>query len=113
MNGRITLDEVRETLRAIYNRRDFRANMHALWDLRKGELAFSASEIESLARFVSDHWKATDKTRAALVVSRDVDFGVARMYEAAASNIASSKVMVFRDVDQAQRWLASGDPESD
>ena len=46
----------------------------------------------------------------AVVVSADVAFGMARMY-AALSEDSSVPTNVFRDLDEAARWLSSESPE--
>ena len=42
-------------------------------------------------------------------VSRDLDFGLARMYEQLLEIQSSIAVMVFRDIEEAKGWLLEAD----
>ncbi len=45
--------------------------------------------------------------RLALVLSKDVAFGMARMYQSLAGSNEQDHVGVFRDIDEAKAWLES------
>lgn len=47
--------------------------------------------------------------RTAVVISKDVGFGMARMYEAVAMMVET--VQIFRDPDEAMAWLGGGAAE--
>jgi hypothetical protein len=47
-------------------------------------------------------------SRRAIVVDKDVMFGVSRMYEAFAHDVGP-EIKVFRDMDAAHRWLGLDD----
>jgi hypothetical protein len=77
-----------------------------MWDLRDADLtAFSTDDIKSVSGLVKQNWGTSSSSRAALVVSRDVDFGLARMYEQLLDNGSTGDVTVFRDYDEAIAWL--------
>ncbi len=45
--------------------------------------------------------------KLALVLSRDVAFGMARMYQSLTESNEQNHVGVFRDIDEAKAWLES------
>jgi hypothetical protein len=49
-------------------------------------------------------------SRRAVVVPSDLGFGMARMYELLRENRGGGATQVFRDFDQARRWLETGAP---
>ena len=108
VTGGVTVDSLLAKLGEIYSRPDFQADMNSLWDLRGAEfLSMTSSELEKLANFVVGHWGTGGKSRAALVVSRDFEFGLSRMYEIFVESRMSGEVEVFRDLDEALAWVKS------
>lgn len=78
-----------------------------LWDFRSAQLDVRAAEIDALARFVLENQPPAPPPRVAFVTARDVDFGLARMYEVHRQHPATA-VRIFRDYDEALSW-ARGD----
>ncbi len=106
VRGELTHEELCETLEALYATREFQPQQSALWDLREADLTgSSAAEVRQIAELVQQHWGTTGVPRAALVVSRDVDFGIARMFELYVTTGAQREVRVFREFDEAVAWV--------
>lgn len=113
MTGRLTYAEVRDTLEELYARPDFDPTMNALWDLREAVLTdISSDDVRKIAQLVRGRPPIGVSSRVALVVSRDADFGMARMYGAQLDGAAQSGFRVFRDVDEATTWVG-GAPEDE
>ena len=82
---------------------------HVLWDLRRGSLAgLTDQEMDQLKEFIKEHGKVRQGGKAAVVVSRDVDFGIARMIQLS-GEIFPFEVEVFRSMAEAEKWLAQAD----
>jgi hypothetical protein len=106
VKGTLTLKELLEKLKEVYSEPDYRPEMDVIWDLREADLSpFSTSDIRKVGDYVSGHWGAESGSKAALVVSRDLDFGLSRMYEFFLESRTSSEVQVFRDYDEAMDWI--------
>lgn len=75
-----------------------------VWDFRAAELEFSLLEVRQLAQFVLERRPPRPPSRMALVASRDVDFGLARMFEAFREDDRLTEVHVFREIDDAISW---------
>jgi hypothetical protein len=109
VTGEVTLEDLLAVLGQVYQSSDYRPEAPSLWDLRwTGLHTFSKSEIRQIVEFVSRNWNAPPGTRAALVVARSLDYGLARMYEQMLAASSGVKVMVFRDIAEAGDWLRAG-----
>lgn len=108
VSGVVTKESLIERLNEIYSAPDFISDMNVLWDLREADLSsFQSPDIQHLRDFVKDHWATGGTSKAALVVSRDLDFGLSRMYEFFIKDRTTNDVRVFRDMDEARDWVSS------
>lgn len=111
VTGSLSFDTLTGILAELYQDPRFRADQDVLWDLREASLAeFTADEVRRVIDLVRDNWATEGTPHAALVVAREVDFGMARMYELQLSDLSTGKVQVFRDIEAAGEWLANPDP---
>ncbi len=86
---------------------DFEPGMGTLWDLRDASMhALSGADVRRIVAHAGRHRERRGRGRVALVVERDIDFGMARMFELFAAEQLPTPVMVFRNVGDARRWLA-------
>jgi hypothetical protein len=86
---------------------DWNGGTRFLWDLRdlrKGP--DSSAEVRQAADLVDRSRELWAGSRAAIVVARELDFGIARMFQAFAEGIGV-EYRVFRDADSAMDWLGS------
>ncbi|REJ76947.1 MAG: hypothetical protein DWQ36_01960 [Acidobacteria bacterium] len=74
-----------------------------LWDLRQSEFSFQADEVRNLAESVRREAPPGD-LRTAFLVSRDLHFGLVRMFEMMRETEVS-QTGTFRDLEQALAWL--------
>ena len=81
----------------------------AVWDFREAEFDVSSSDIHEVAQFISNHQPATPPARVAWVTPRDVDFGLARMFEVFRED-PRTVFRVFRDDEEAVSWARSPRP---
>ena len=109
--GTVPLEELKEALREVYGRSGFRPEADTLCDLRQADLGqFSRAVVKDVVDYVAKHRGAPPGARTAVVVGRDLSFGLARMYEQMLVASADVRVMVFRDTEEAMAWL-KGDEE--
>ena len=110
--GTLTPDELDAELREAYRRPDFRPEGDSLFDAREAQLgAFAGAEIRHLVETVLKYRGSPPGTRTAIVVGRDLVFGLARMFAQQLEAQLPSDVMVFRDMDEARAWLRDGAKE--
>ena len=55
--------------------------------------------------YVVKLWGTGGKSRAALVVSDNFDYGMSRMYQMMMEGSTSSEVVVFKDINKAKEWI--------
>ena len=104
VTGQVPFDEFRESVLDYYNSG---ATKFVLFDLREAEgsgATFSYERIAQLAKYLEHIRKGRESGKTALVSSKDLYFGLARMLEALQSN---SKIEYgsFRSMDEAFKWL--------
>jgi hypothetical protein len=106
VHGMLNVNELTRQLREIYSSPEYDPDMNVIWDLRKADFsAIEASEVTSFMEFVSKHWGQGGKSKGALVVSRDLDYGMSRMYEMLMEGATTSTITVFKNIDEAKKWL--------
>ncbi len=114
LHGSLQRADIERAILALLAHPAYVGGMNELWDFRNAHIArIQASDLMALARFVALHLERLGK-RTAIVVGRDVDYGVARMWEGYAEQAAPQERRVFRDRDEAMAWLvpAAAHPES-
>lgn len=88
---------------------DVLAGRDELVDLRAVDGArMSSAGLRQLAGVFEAHEKG-EPGRVAIVASSDLAFGLSRMYQAFRSQ-SMSEIRVFRDLDEACRWLELREP---
>ena len=81
--------------------------MDELWDFRNASLAsLTAENIQALSSFVGENLDKLAQ-RTALVVRRNLEYGIGRMWEAYAEVDAPQKRKLFRDIEEAIDWLTT------
>ena len=106
VRGVVDISELTNCLKEIYNSSDLDPDMNVFWDLQKADLSrISTEEVSAFMKYVSSQWGAGGTSKAALVVSRDLEYGMSRMYEMMMGGATSSKIAVFRDIDKAKEWI--------
>jgi hypothetical protein len=79
------------------------SGLAVVWDLREAQLDTSSSEVFQLAQYIHAEQRSPGPVRVAFVTSRDVDYGLARIFEAYRERPAT-EVHVFRDFEAAVDW---------
>lgn len=75
-----------------------------LWDLRECFVNFSSAELQTIANF-GDQADYRD-AKVVLLVATDLSYGLSRMFQAFRKS-EHTAVAVFRDENEAMRWLLS------
>ena len=103
--GELSVEKIRTAFAARLEHPDYRPGMKVLWDCSKATLSsMSADEIWELAEFNNRRADTRGMGKSAIVVSKDGDFGVGRMFEFYACGLPW-ETAVFRDLESAMRWL--------
>jgi len=108
VTGKIGFDKLMDELKEIYSKPDFNPEMNNLWDLRDADVSsFPSEQVQHIQSLVSQYWGKGGESRSALIVSEDVAYGLSRMYEILSEGKTAGKIMVFRDYEEALKWVKS------
>ena len=107
--GDMTPDMFDEFLSVISNTPLYRDSDGCLWDLRRVSDFFPTMAIRYLAASIKQATKSPRRT--AIVVERDVHFGLARMFAIRCEQPGVTR-RVFRDYEQARDWLLRAAPST-
>jgi hypothetical protein len=106
VSGEVGGDDLAAAGKALLENPDYRPTMNSLWDLRGMEFTGEVEPLRTLARFVTQPGVISEPIRAALLVGRPVDFGLARLYQTHAQD-APVKYQVFEDEREAWIWVGA------
>jgi len=105
-SGDVTLENYKSAIAELRHHPEYRQGMDGLTDYRCARIMLSYNSMTMLASLCS----FTEKWRhVAVVVSRVVDYGLARMYQALTESSGShvKEFGIFMSIEEAERWLAS------
>jgi GTP cyclohydrolase II len=112
-HGAVSDEEVITAYERLYRTHPERATYDKLVDLRKSDATARDPEtLKGLANLVEQYLRTADgKQRVVIVASKDLEFGLGRMYQAFA-NESLQRVDVVRAPDEAMAALEIKDVES-
>lgn len=85
---------------------NFKTNINQLFDSTKGQIDLSATDLQRIASHYQEVGEKLGFDRKlALVVTRDLDFGKMRQYEAYFDSGPDVLVHAFRSLSEAREWL--------
>ena len=108
-SGVLGLSDARDGASALWNAPGW-LGQSAVWDFREATFSLSTADIREVAAFITGHQPKTPPARIAFVTTRDVDFGLSRMFEAHRTD-PRTEFQVFRDYEKALNWARSVGPE--
>jgi hypothetical protein len=107
--GVVNLQQLFESCQQEWSDPSYRKQMNMLSDFRAARLAVSHEELRGFADFMG---RQEAVQRHAIVVARQVGFGVARMFTSLseASSPYWNSLRVFFDFEEAERWVVAVPP---
>lgn len=104
IHGPWTLSELKDAATQMWSSLES-SHRRILWDLEGARLEIDNEEIRQLAEFVKRG--APPDKKVAFVATGDLEFGIARMFDAYRKE-DNSRTRVFRDREIALAWLTRG-----
>lgn len=104
-SGALGLADAREGAMAFWGNAGW-AGKAVVWDFRTARFDINSEEVRDLARFILDRQPALPPPRVAFVTGREVDFGMARMFEVYREHPATV-FRAFQDYAEAVSWARS------
>ncbi len=82
----------------------YKIGMGRLWDFRDADLSALGTEtVVEMAQYSLRFPPGINDVKVAFVVSRDLEYGLTRMFEMSSS--AKTPISVFRKIDDAEKYL--------
>ncbi len=104
--GRIIYKDILILANGLIAHSNFRMNINQLFDSTEGELDLSTEEVKQISQdFLQISEVLGLKRRLAIAVSRDLDFGMMRMYAVFFEAGPGVEVNIFKSLDEARKWL--------
>ncbi len=101
--GDITVNELRELVAAMLIDPLYRRKMNVLADLREARVHIPYDQMVEYTQYINS---LSDIGRQAIVVGRQLEFGMVRMYEQlTASGAKRQDLRVFFSLEDAEQWL--------
>ena len=109
VTGEITFEEIKSSYEASLTHPDFQMNMQVIWDVRDADASkFQRRDIIRIARYFETQLKDRADYKAAVVVSRDLESDLTKVYQVAAADL-SPKIGIFRSLEEAKKWVKAAD----
>jgi hypothetical protein len=105
----MTLEKFHEFLTAMSDTPMYQSSDRCIWDLRSVSNFLPTMAIRYHAASIRRTAKPPQRT--AIVVERDVHFGLARMFAVSSDHLGTTR-RVFRDYEQARAWLLKTAPSA-
>jgi hypothetical protein len=99
-------DDIVAALERAYDDPQFASGMNVLFDLRDARPDVTSGDIRRIVDFVSRHREARGVGKSAVIASRDVDYGMARVAQVHLEPLGI-ELAVFRDLHEAEQWLGA------
>lgn len=88
----------------------WRSGMSILLDHRNLSISnISAKGVEQVSDYFAGLNQSLGNGKIALVMTRDVDFGMARAWEIMTSDRTNMRINILRSMENAQAWIANSE----
>ena len=112
MIGSLSLSDMTAAFDGMLGNPEFQPGMGIVWDVRSGAIdALSVDEVQEIPAYVTRRFKMRGGGRLAIVVAKNLTYGVGRMVDGYADAIPIERE-IFRDFDEAVRWASGSTPEN-
>jgi len=112
LRGQIHADDIIKSFREMLDHPDLTADTNSLWDLSDGSLAqLSRQDVHDVETYMRRFQDVRNGIKSACVCPQDLNYGLARMYEMLSERVTTAQFRVFRNMAEAEAWLASDDPK--
>jgi hypothetical protein len=109
VTGEITYEGIKSSYESARSLPDFQENMNSIWDIRDADASkFDSQDVIKTARYFETQTKNRTEYKTAVIVSRDLEHGVSKIYQVAAADLPA-KIRVFNNLEEAKKWITGSD----
>ena len=107
VSGQFDVEVLFNSLTEMYSDLPMHSDMNVLWDLRavEGISSMAIDQLDEIIGLVGNKWGPSGNNKAAIIVARQIDFSLARLYEQQLENLTPNKIRVFKDIKKAVQWI--------
>ena len=103
--GEVSVDEIMTEGAKMFAETEWKNGFNILCDYREiTDFDLDRKDIEKVINQDRQHEPIFDKSKCAIVANADLVYGFSRMWEILSGDIELTR-MVFRDINDAQKWL--------
>ena len=105
VTGEISFEEIKSSYEASVTHPNFQKDMNVIWDVRDADASkFDNQDVIRIARYFETQLKDHADYKVAVIVSRDLEFGLSRTYQVAAADLPA-KIEIFINLEDAKKWV--------
>lgn len=109
VTGEITFEEVKSSYETLREHPGYQGDIFTIWDIRDADASkFDSQDVIRLARYFETQIKNRAKYKVAVIVSRDLEYGLSRMYQVATADLPA-KIGIFINLEDAKTWGTGSD----
>ena len=106
MQGALDLPRVKALIEQFVSHPEFESGMAVLWDARElTEFDLDFDDMREFGKFLAALSERRGGGRSAMVATHDAVFGTFRIHQLLNQPVVSYEFHVFRDFEEARRWL--------
>ena len=104
--GSISLERLKQMYASVLMNPQYESGMSRLWDFTHLDVSLITSDhLESFAQFMKKEDLGIDTAYSAILVNRDLEYGMVRMLQTLGDGVLSPNVRVTRSQDEALAWI--------
>lgn len=103
--GETTIEELAELIATIIKDPDYARSLNVLSDMRELNSSYSYQQMQAVVDKFPDPGEMVGKTRSAVLVAKDVTYGMGRVWGSITENRTVAHAQVFRSLKEALDWL--------
>jgi len=105
VTGEMSFDETKSAYEAISLHPEFREDMNSIWDIRDADASkLDRQDVMRIARYIETQLKDRSKFKAAVIVFRDLEYDLSRIYQVASADLPA-KIEIFNNLEDAIKWI--------
>ena len=108
--GNVTLQDLKESSQEEWSHPDYQKHLHMICDFRQATVSMSMGEVWT---FVNWFGQNESLSKHAIVVTREVGYGLARMFSSISEGTKqhSDSLRIFQSYEEAEKWIGEPIPE--
>lgn len=103
--GETTIEELAELIATIIKDPDYSRSLNVLSDMRELNSSYSYQQMQAVVDKFPDPGEMVGKTRSAVLVAKDLTYGMGRVWGSITENRTVAQAQVFRGLEEALEWL--------